>query len=440
MPVTSGLNPTARTTPATSTPHPGRPWRSSACPAPARPPSPCTGPTASPPASPTDSSTSTCAAKPPTASASPGEAQRAFLVALGVPDQEIPAEQDARTDLYRSTLAGLRLLIVLDDVADSDQVRPLLPGTPGALVLVTSRDRLGGLVAREGARPLELADLSPAEAREALVRRVDGRRTGAGQDADDAVDSVDDVAAACARLPPASAAAGANVLRPDGHLPCVASEFRARAVTLDEFTESGPNADIRGVFAWWYRQLAPDSARMFRLLALHPGFGIAATTAASLAGVPLELARELLGELARAQLLTEEAPDLYVLHDLLAAYARELLRGSDREDQRGLSIRRMLDHYVHTARAAATQLAPQRTEQWPLPRLQPRTTPEPLPDRGRAADWLDRLLLPVLIPVAGRPRPVDCTPTSASWGWRSKSIWTGAPAGTSSWRCRRSVC
>ncbi|MFD4874199.1 BTAD domain-containing putative transcriptional regulator [Streptomyces sp. NPDC058420] len=329
----------------------------------------------------------------------PGEAQRAFLVALGVPEREIPADRDARTDLYRSTVAGLRLLIVLDDVADSDQVRPLLPGTLGALVLVTSRDRLGGLVAREGARPLELADPSPAEAREALVRRLGGRRTEAGPDAGDAVD---DIAAARARLPLASAVAGArDVQRPDGHLPCVASEFRARAVTLDEFTESGPHADIRSVFAWSYRQLAPDSARMFRLLALHPGFGIAATTAASLAGAPLELARELLAELARAHLLTEEAPDLYVLHDLLAAYARELLRGSDREDQRGLSIRRMLDHYVYTARAAATQLAPQRTEQWPLPRLQPRTTPEPLPDRERAADWLDRLLLPVLIPVAG---------------------------------------
>ncbi|MER7638420.1 BTAD domain-containing putative transcriptional regulator [Streptomyces sp. NPDC126522] len=330
----------------------------------------------------------------------PSEAQRAFLVALGVPDREIPADRDARTHLYRSTLAGLRLLIVVDDVAHSDQVRPLLPGTPGALVLVTSRDRLGGL-AREGARPLVLADLSPVEAREALVRRLGGRRTGAGSDAGDAVDSVDDVAAACSRLPPASAVAGADVLRPDGHLPCVASEFRARAVTLDEFTESGPHSDIRSVFAWSYRQLAPDSARMFRLLALHPGFGIAATTAASLTGAPLELARELLAELTRAHLLTEEAPDLYVLHDLLAAYARELLRGSDREEQRGLSIRRMLDHYVHTARAAATQLAPQRTEQWPLPRLQPRTTPEPLPDRERAADWLDRLLLPVLIPVAG---------------------------------------
>ncbi|WP_328833849.1 tetratricopeptide repeat protein [Streptomyces sp. NBC_00252] len=336
----------------------------------------------------------------------PSEAQRAFLVALGVPDREIPADRDTRTDLYRSTLAGLRLLIVVDDVAHSDQVRPLLPGTPGALVLVTSRDRLGGLAAREGARPLVLADLSPAEAREALVRRLGGRGTGTGSGAVSGTDSgagdaVDDTAAACARLPLASAVAGADVLRPDGRLPCVASEFRAREVTLDEFTESGPQADIRSVFAWSYRQLAPDSARMFRLLALHPGFGIAATTAASLAGIPLELTRELLAELTRAHLLTEEAPDLYVLHDLLAAYARELLRGSDREGQRGLSIRRMLDHYVHTARAAATQLAPQRTEQWPLPRLQPRTTPEPLPDRERAADWLDRLLLPVLIPVAG---------------------------------------
>ncbi|MFJ8137404.1 AfsR/SARP family transcriptional regulator [Streptomyces sp. NPDC096013] len=328
----------------------------------------------------------------------PGEAQHAMLVALGVPDGEIPADRDARTDLYRATLAGLRLLIVLDDVADSDQVRPLLPGTPDALVLVTSRDRLGGLVAPDGARPLELADPSPAEAREALVRRLGGRRTGTGPEAGDPVGSVDDIDAAGDRPPPASAVAEA---RADGRLPCVASEFRARAVTLDEFAGSGRHADIRTVFTWSYRQLAPDSARMFRLLALHPGFGIAATTAASLAGAPLELARELLAELARAQLLTEEAPDLYALHDLLAAYARELLRDSDPEDQRGLSIRRMLDHYVYTARTAATRLAPQRTEQWPLPRLQPRTTQEPLPDGERAADWLERLLLPVLIPVAG---------------------------------------
>ncbi|MFJ3895860.1 AfsR/SARP family transcriptional regulator [Streptomyces sp. NPDC090083] len=331
----------------------------------------------------------------------PGEAQRTFLAALGTPAEEIPDDQGARTDLYRGTIAGLRLLIVLDDVADADQIRPLLPGAPGPLVLVTSRDRLDGLVTLEGARPVELADMSPAEAREALVRRLDSRRTGRPQDAGDRVDSIDDIAAACARPPLASVVAGApSPLRTDGDIPCVASEFRARTVTLDAFSESG-HADIRSVFAWSYQQLAPDTARMFRLLALHPGFGIAATTAASLAGAPLELARELLAELARAQLLTEEAPDLYVLHDLLAAYARELLRDTDRDGQRGLSIRRMLDHYVHTARAAATRLAPRRTEQWPLPRIQPRTTPEPIPDPERATDWLDRLLLPVLIPVAG---------------------------------------
>ncbi|MFF7047897.1 BTAD domain-containing putative transcriptional regulator [Streptomyces griseorubiginosus] len=329
------------------------------------------------------------------AQVTPSEARRTFLTALGVPARDIPPGQDAQLGLYRSTAAGLRLLIVLDNVADSDHVRPLLAGAPGTLVLVTSRDRLSGLVATEGAHPLMLTELKPDEARQALVRRLGTRRTGAEPAA------VDEIAAHCARLPLALAIAGAQAaLFPERRLASIASEFRGRPAALDAFTDTDPNADIRSVFSWSYRKLAPATARMFRLLALHPGPVIAASTAASLAGTALEPTRELLSELVRAHLLTEQAPDLYVLHDLLGAYARELLRTTDPDDRRELSVHRMLDHYVHTALAAATRLAPHRTEPWPLPPLQPGTTVQTPPDHEGAADWLDRQLLPVLLQVA----------------------------------------
>jgi DNA-binding SARP family transcriptional activator len=278
-----------------------------------------------------------------------------FLASLGVPATQVPADPHAQAALLRSVLTGKRVLIVLDNAADAGQVRPLLPGSPGCLVLVTSRARLTGLAAADGATVLDLDLLDSREATELLARRL-GRDRLAAEPA-----TAGDLVELCGRLPLALAIAAAHAAaRPAFPLAQLAAGLRGEAGRLDALDTGESASSVRQVFSWSYRQLTGPAAAMFRLLGIHPGPDISAPAATSLAGVPPATARRALAELTGAHLLTEHSPGRYALHDLLRAYAAELAAATDPESGRRAALGRVLDHYLHTAHAAALVLSPLR--------------------------------------------------------------------------------
>ncbi|WP_306344826.1 NB-ARC domain-containing protein [Micromonospora sp. 4G55] len=224
---------------------------------------------------------------------SAGEAVRGFLDALGVPPERVPATLDAQVGLYRGLLADRRVLVVLDNVRGAEQVRPLLPGAAGCATVVVSRNQLSGLVVAEGARPLRLDLLTEAESRELIARRVGAARVA------EEVAAVRRIVASCGGLPLALAIVAARAAtHPEFTLDALAGELRA-ARGLDAFAAGDTAADVRAVFSWSYRSLSPPAARLFRLLAAHPGPEVTVATAASLAGRPPDQVRSELRELAR---------------------------------------------------------------------------------------------------------------------------------------------
>ena len=312
---------------------------------------------------------------------SPAAAIRTLLETLRVPADQIPTTPEAQSGLYRSLLAGRRMLIVLDNAHDADQIRPLLPGVSHSVVLTTSRDELTSLVVIEGARPLPLDLLSTQDARELLIRRLGAARVAAEPD------TVDDIVASCARLPLALAIVAARaVTHPEFSLETLAGERREPGNGLDAFDGGDQATRVRTVFSWSYRTLTPGAARMFRLLGLHPGPDVAPPAAASLAGCPPGQVRPLLAELARAHLVTQSPHGRYALHDLLRAYATELAGTVDRDTENRVAIHRLLDHYLHTARAAHRLVSPHRGTIAVQP-SQPGVTAEPLTDGAHATAW-----------------------------------------------------
>jgi DNA-binding SARP family transcriptional activator len=283
----------------------------------------------------------------------PAGPMRGFLDALGVPAARIPPSLAGQTALYRSLLRSRRVLVVLDNVRDAAQARPLLPGSPGCLAIVTSRDQLIGLAATEGAAPLALDLLTAAEAHELLGRRLGEARLASDPDA------ADEIIQRCARLPLALAIVAARAAcRPSFRLADIAAELREAKAVLDPLEGDELASGVRAVFSWSYRALPADAARLFRLLGLQPGPDIAIAAAASLAAIPPQQARPLLAKLARAHLLTEYAPGRYGLHDLLRAYAAELAHAHDSPGARDAAVGRLLDHYLHTAHHAAMLIEP----------------------------------------------------------------------------------
>ncbi|MEU9338161.1 BTAD domain-containing putative transcriptional regulator [Streptomyces sp. NPDC048290] len=287
----------------------------------------------------------------------PGEAIRTFLDALGVPPKQIPAELAAQAALYRTLLDRRRMLILLDNARDAEQVRPLLPGARGCLVIVTSRNRLTGLVVGEGAHPLTLEELTVEEAHDLLARRLGARRLAAEPEA------TAEIIARCARLPLALAIVAARAAaHPAFPLAAVAAELRDSHGSLDAF-EAGDDdltTDVRAVFSWSYQALSAPAARLFRLLALHCGPELSAPAAIGLAGLTPKEARRLLGELTRAHLLTEHFPGRYTLHDLLRVYAAERVAAEESTEERDGAVERLLAWYLHTADAAYPLLTPKR--------------------------------------------------------------------------------
>ncbi|RSM57797.1 hypothetical protein DMB66_31750 [Actinoplanes sp. ATCC 53533] len=324
----------------------------------------------------------------------PATAVRGFLDAFAVPAQRIPADLDAQAALYRSVLAGKRVLVLLDNARDAAQVRPLLPATPGCLVLITSRDQLTPLVAAEGARPVPLDVLSVAEARDLLTARLGAEQAGAEPAA------ADEIIERCARLPLALAVVAARAaVRPDVPLSAIAAELHEFADSLEPFDGGDPATDVRTVFSWSYRTLSVAAARLFRLLGLHPGPDISRAAAASLGGCTAAAARPLLAELTGAHLLTEHRPGRYTFHDLLRAYAKSLVDAAGRDEAR----RRMFDHYLHSADAAARQMDGHR-QSVVAEAAHPGVSPEPPADYGQALDWYtaERAVLLAVADAAAR--------------------------------------
>jgi DNA-binding SARP family transcriptional activator/tetratricopeptide (TPR) repeat protein len=271
------------------------------------------------------------------------EALGGFLAALGAHPGQVPADLEGRAGLYRSLLAGRRVLIVLDNAREAAQVRPLLPGSGGCLVIVTSRNQLAGLAAADGAQLLPLDVLGEQDAAGLLAAGAGPERVAAEPAA------AAEIAALCGRLPLALAVAAARAAaRPRHPLAALGAELRAAGSRLDALDAGEATASTRAVLSWSYQHLTGPAARMFRLLGLHPGPDITAAAAASLAGLQPAQADSALRELTAASVLTEHAPGRYVLHDLLRCYAAELGGTADSDHDRRAATDRMTDHYLHT--------------------------------------------------------------------------------------------
>jgi tetratricopeptide (TPR) repeat protein len=308
----------------------------------------------------------------------PGEVLPGFLDALGVAPQSFPVSADDQAALYRSVLAGKHVLIVIDNACDAEQVRRLLPGGPGSLVLVTSRNQLTGLVA-EGAHLLRLEPFTSDEARGLLERRLGSDRVQRESQA------ADELVKLCAGLPLALSVAAAYVAtHPDFPLAALTNEFRNRG--LDVLDTGDPATTTRSVFSRSYDNLSDHAAPMFRLLGIHPGPDVSLAAAASLTAMPAEQARRAIDELTRAHLLEEYLPGRFTFHALLRAYAAEQAERLDSAADRRAAAHRVLDYYLHTAISASARLRPYHQQlRVDLPRPGVMTTE--IADPGEAALW-----------------------------------------------------
>jgi tetratricopeptide (TPR) repeat protein len=315
--------------------------------------------------------------------ATPGEVLDGFLRALGTPAERMPVGVDAQAALYRSLLGGRRMLIVLDNANSADQVRPLLPGASGCMVLVTSRDSLTGLVVTEAAHRLTLDLLAPAEAL-ALVTGIITTERATAEPA-----AVADLIRLCARLPLAlRIAAGRVAAHPRTTVGEVVAELVDDRDRLDVLSRGDDERTaVRKVFDWSYQRLSAEHARFFRRLGLHPGPDLSVDAAAAVAEVDVAAARGLLDDLASAHLIERTARGRYRFHDLLRAYSADQAHRVDHDEACGRALLTLLDWYAHHARICDELVFPAN------PRLPPQLAPPatrsaPTPDRTEALAWL----------------------------------------------------
>ncbi|MGY4895624.1 AfsR/SARP family transcriptional regulator [Micromonospora aurantiaca (nom. illeg.)] len=335
-------------------------------------------------------------------------AVRGFLEALGVEPARVPADPDARASLYRTLVAGRRLLVVLDDARDTATVIPLLPGTPTSAVLVTSRRQLAGLVTTHGARPLPLDVLPDDEAHELIVRQVGAARVAEHPDA------VADILRFCGGLPLALGIVAARAaLHPELPLSSVAAELTTAVHPLDALAGDEATTNLRVVLSRSLAALTPAAAEVFTLLGLAPGPDISRAAAAGLtARTPDEL-RPPLRELVDAHLVQEHVAGRYRMHDLVRSFAVERATGDPAGTRPALC--RLVDHHLHTAHAAALLLSPQR-DPLTLAPAAPGVTAERLDDLAAALAWFTsehQVLLAIIDYAAGNG--LDTAAGQLSW-------------------------
>ncbi|MFL6123500.1 AfsR/SARP family transcriptional regulator [Actinophytocola sp.] len=313
----------------------------------------------------------------------PADAVRMFLEAFGVPPGRIPSTIEAMVALYRTVVADRRVLVLLDNARNAAQVRPLLPTGLDSVAIITSRNRLSSLATQEGAHVVTLKPFTTADATELLSQRLGPGRLAVEPDA------VADLIKLCARLPLALAIVATRAAtNPRFRLRDLANELRDERSRLDALDTDEPGASVRSVFSWSYQSLSHPAARMFRLLALHPGPDVGLSASASLAGLPHPDARRALGELTQAHLLEERASGRFAVHDLLQIYAMDQTLRLDTDQDRQEALRRLLDHYLHSTHSADRRLNPIR-DPIDLPAPTAGSKPETFTDYAEALAWFD---------------------------------------------------
>jgi tetratricopeptide (TPR) repeat protein/transcriptional regulator with XRE-family HTH domain len=320
----------------------------------------------------------------PGQAATAGEVLDAFLRALGIPAARIPTTADERAALYRSLLDDRRMLVVLDNANASEQVRPLLPAGSGCLALVTSRSSMTGLVVSQGAARISLDLLSFDEA-VVLLRGIVGDIR-----ADAEPQALAEIVHACARLPLALRIAGARAAsRPRLRLADLRAELLDQHTRLDTLSSTADEETaVRTVFAWSYQALSDEQALTFRRLGLHPGVQIDVYAAATLADTSPDEARINLEALADVHLAESAAPDRYLTHDLLRAYAAEQTEHHDTETERQQATLRLLGYYLHAADSVDRMALPRRWRTAPDAAPCPSHTP-PISTIDQAVTWFD---------------------------------------------------
>jgi tetratricopeptide (TPR) repeat protein/DNA-binding SARP family transcriptional activator len=329
-----------------------------------------------------------------------------FLTNLGVAGPDIPLDIDDRAARYRTEINRRRMLVVLDNAASVEQIRPLLPGTPSCSVVVTSRDSLPGLVALHGGCRLDL-DLLPLPDAVTLLHKLIGERVEAEPEA------ATTLATQCARLPLAlRVAAELATTRPTTPLADLVRELADQAQRLQRLDAGGdPRAAVRVVFSWSYKHLPADAARAFRLAGLHPGSDLDIYAAAALTNTTVDGTRRSLDVLARAHLMHLTGPGRYGMHDLLRAYACDLAKSQDSEADRRTALTRLFDYYLAAAANARAARSPAERRQ--RPRISPADTPTPpVADPAAARAWLD----------AERPNLAAVCTHTAAHGWPGHTI------------------
>jgi tetratricopeptide (TPR) repeat protein len=352
----------------------------------------------------------------------PADALASLLLAAGVGARQIPVGLEARASRWRDYLAGKKVLLVLDDAAGHEQVRPLLPGTAGSLVLVTSRRRLAAL---EDAAVISLDTLAPGEAA-ALLARLAGRP---GLEAGDG--GVGEITRLCGYLP---LAIGMLASQLHQHPAWTTAGLAAQLATARDrlelmYTE---NLSVAAAFDLSYQDLAAHQQRLFRRLGLHPGPDIDAYAAAALDGTTQDAARRGLQGLYNQHLLTEPAPGRYRLHDLLREHAQALAATDDPAAGRA-AIGRLLDYYLHTAQAASNHIATRTIAASSSPPYQPPASAPSVSTPQQAEAWLEdeRVNLHAAVAYAaahGRPQHAIATSAAMARFLGSRGHWDQSAA------------
>ncbi|MFS8104207.1 winged helix-turn-helix domain-containing protein [Lentzea alba] len=352
----------------------------------------------------------------------PEEVLWELLDALGIPALNRPLGLDALTALYRSVLAERQILLMLDNVRDSAQVLPLLPGNPSCLLLITSRSALTGLVAATGAHTVEMTLLDEEQSTALMTRRLGARLMLEEPSA------VRKVMFACARLPLALAVVCARAAsNPSLRFSDIASQLTECDVPgLDFLAADEPTSDVRSVLSWSYKALGEPAASLFRLLGLLPLAQTNIAEAASLAGLPVARVQTLLSELADAYLVSEDRSGRFSWHDLLHEYSQELLNEVMSPEEQRTARRRLLDHHLVIASGAAKHTNGDEDAPVPLP-VSPGVVATPPADFQAALDAgkAERATVLALAQFAAT-NGFEEHAWRLAWGMRHHLDWEGA--------------